>query len=138
MQPQLTLIKNDQVEIKYATLSSTKLVMPEHLNPHGTLFGGQMMAWMDKISAMAAQRVAKGNVVTASVSEINFKSPGKCGDQIEFNAHLMSLGKTSMKIYVDAYRVAIEPDGIKKCLIADAIFAFVHLDAEGKPKYIQR
>jgi acyl-CoA thioesterase YciA len=117
---------------------STKLVMPEHLNPAGSLFGGQMMSWMDKISAMLAQRIAKGNVVTVNVSEINFKAPGKSGDQIELNAYLKELGNSSVKVYVDAYRIAVHPDGTKKTLIADATFAFVHLGEDGKPKYIER
>jgi acyl-CoA hydrolase len=112
--------------------------MPEDLNPHGTLFGGTLMGWMDKISAMLAARIAKGHVVTAKVDEINFKAPAFSGDQIELTAYQKKLGNSSVQIYIDAFRMSIEPDGVKKTLIADSTFTFVHIGSDKKPKYIER
>jgi acyl-CoA hydrolase len=116
-------------------LSSTKLVMPENLNPAGNLFGGQMMAWMDKVSAMLAYRIAKGNVVTASVSEINFLAPVQNGDQVELVALLTRLGNTSATIRVVAK--VIKLDGVEND-VANAAFHFVHIGEDGKAKTIKR
>lgn len=121
-------------------LSSTKLVMPSDLNPAGNLFGGTMMAWMDKISAMLAYKAAKGNVVTASVSEINFQAPVFKGDQVNLTALLVRLGNTSMTIHVNAEATTINlTDGSEKTRdVASAKFNFVHLDLNGKPAPILR
>lgn len=121
-------------------MSSRKLVMPSDLNPAGNLFGGTMMAWMDKISAMLAFRAARGNVVTASVSEINFKSPVKKGDQVQLTALLQRLGTTSMTIHVNAEATTINlSNGTEETRdVASAKFNFVHLDMNGKPAPILR
>jgi acyl-CoA hydrolase len=132
----LKLVVNNDIPSGIAShLSSTKLVMPENLNPAGSLFGGQMMAWMDKVSAMLAFRVAKGNVVTASVSEINFLAPVHNGDQVELCALLTRLGNSSMVIRVSAK--VIDLDGEEKD-VANAAFHFVHIGEDGKAKTIKR
>ncbi|MDD3412540.1 MAG: hotdog domain-containing protein [Lachnospiraceae bacterium] len=112
--------------------------MPEHLNPHGTLFGGQMMSWMDKMGAMLGARISKGKVVTANVSEINFKTPALCGDQVQLEAYLFNLGNSSMQILVDAFIIPVSQGSADKTLTATAKFVFVHLDENNKPKTIPR
>lgn len=117
---------------------ATKLVMPEHLNPGGTLFGGQMMAWMDKVAAMCAIRRALGNnVVTAKVEEINFKAPAKSGDQIELNAYVESVGNSSMKIRVKAEVCKPTFIGGRKKEIANSVFHMVQIDHDGRPMKLQ-
>lgn len=116
---------------------SNKLVMPEHLNPAGNLFGGQMMAWMDKIAAMEAFDHTKRNCVTAKVSEINFLTPVELGDRVRFEAKVIREGKSSLQVRVKAERKKInvsEPiiEGYDK-EAATAIFTFVALDEMGKP-----
>ena len=69
------------------TLSiTTKVVLPNDTNTLGNLFGGQLLAWMDVISSVAAQRHCKRVVVTASVNNVSFKMDicyGFLGDQIK-------------------------------------------------------
>ena len=114
-------------------LTSTKLVMPEHLNPAGNLFGGQMMAWMDKIAGMLSFRVAKGNAVTASVSEINFKAPVHVGDQVELTALLTRVGNSSMNILVKAEVYPRDEKQFNLTEVADAQFTFIKIGENGKP-----
>ena len=49
----------------------TQIVLPSHANNHGTVFGGQMAAWIDVCAAVSAQRFARKAVVTASMDEIH-------------------------------------------------------------------
>ena len=53
----------------------TQIVLPSHANNHGTVFGGQMAAWIDVCAAVSAQRFARKAVVTASMDEIHFVQP---------------------------------------------------------------
>lgn len=117
--------------MKQDYVTSTKLVMPENLNPAGNLFGGQMMAWMDKTAGMLAFRIADGNAVTVQVSEINFKEPVHVGDQVELTAMLITTGKTSMKIKVTARRYALNDVLLRE--VADAQFVFVKIGENGLP-----
>ncbi|MCE9787242.1 acyl-CoA thioesterase [Shewanella chilikensis] len=78
---------------------SRRLVKHEHLNPAGALFGGQLMSWIDEEAAIfAACQMKSVSHVTKLISEINFMTPAKLGDVIEFGLELISLGHTSITI----------------------------------------
>jgi len=66
----------------------TELVMPGDANPMGTAFGGRIMAWIDMVAAIAAQR-AVGAVVTASVDSIEFEKPVRVGDVVTLKAAVL-------------------------------------------------
>lgn len=77
----------------------TEMVMPGDANPMGTAFGGRIMAWIDTVAAIAAQR-AVGAVVTASVDSIEFKKPIKVGDIITLKAAVNKAWNTSLEVGV--------------------------------------
>ena len=110
---------------------SNKLVMPEHLNPFGNLFGGTMMSWMDKIAAMEAADYTKRNCVTAKVSEINFNVPVKLGNRVQLNATVIKTGNTSLTVNVIAQKKHLLFDTLTVAASAD--FIFVALGEDGKP-----
>lgn len=110
---------------------SNKLVMPEHLNPFGNLFGGTMMSWMDKIAAMEAAEYTKRNCVTAKVSEINFNVPVKLGDRIILDATVSNTGRTSLTVHVVAKKKHLLFE--TTVVAASADFVFVALGEDGKP-----
>ena len=58
-------VKNTEVEM-------TQVVMPQYTNSIGTVFGGQIMSWLDVCAAVSAQRHARSPVVTASIDSVNF------------------------------------------------------------------
>ena len=61
-----------------------KWVKPEDLNPHGTLFGGQLLAWIDEEAALyTIIQLENPKVVTKYISEINFNASAKQGDIVE-------------------------------------------------------
>lgn len=109
------------------TFTNNYIVMYEHLNVHSTLFGGQLMAWMDLTAAILARKVSCSEVVTIKFSEILFKQPAKLGDVLEITATLKKTGKTSMTIGLSAHKDR------GKTFIAEAEAVFVALDKNGNP-----
>lgn len=109
---------------------SNKLVMPEHINPFGSLFGGTMMSWMDKLAAMTAIDHTKRNCVTASVSRINFFYGAKVGDRVNLEAKVVEEGNSSLKIEVHAKCNNFPADTTISCATAE--FIFVAIGEDGK------
>lgn len=77
----------------------TEIVMPGDTNHMGTCFGGTIMSWIDKIAAVAAQRMV-GSVVTASVDSIQFRQPIKVGDVVTLKASVNRIWNSSMEVGV--------------------------------------
>lgn len=77
----------------------TEIVMPSDTNYFGTCFGGVIMGWIDKVAAIAAQRLV-GDVVTASVDRIEFKNPIKIGDIVTLKSSVNRVWETSMEVGV--------------------------------------
>ena len=65
-----------------------EFVFPTHTKAQGTLFGGTLVAWMDKAAAYIAVRRARSPVVTASIESIDFQIPIKQGDMVELTARV--------------------------------------------------
>ena len=81
-----------------------ELVFPKDTNYHGTAFGGFVLSLMDKAASVAAVRHAKGEVVTARMDGIDFRTPIRVGDAVALDDRDISVGSTSMIIVVDVYR----------------------------------
>ncbi len=78
----------------------TWIVMPGQANALGTVFGGQVMAWIDVCAAVSAQRFARSNVVTAAMDELIFRAPIKHGQVVVLQAMVNWAGRTSMEVGV--------------------------------------
>ncbi|MES2962862.1 MAG: acyl-CoA thioesterase [Bdellovibrionota bacterium] len=109
----------------------TEMVLPQHTNSFGNVFGGQVMAWIDICAAIAAQRHARAPVVTASVDALQFVKPVLRGWTINLRASVNYTARTSMEIGV---RVDAEnPLTGERVHTASAYLTFVALGADGKP-----
>ena len=53
----------------------TEIILPEDTNQYGNVWGGRIMALIDKAAAIAAIRHSRSNVVTASVDSLVFRAP---------------------------------------------------------------
>ena len=85
------------------TASTTEMleyVLPQHANIGGTVFGGQIMAWVDLCAAICAQRHAGRPCVTAFVDDLLFKRPVLVGQVVRLRAALVATFRTSMEIDV--------------------------------------
>ena len=107
-----------------------KLIKPSDLNPRGTLFGGQLLKWIDEeASIFAICQLGSPNVVTKAMSEIDFVTTAKVGDIIEFGMDLVKFGTTSVTLFCD-----VRNKNTKQSIIKIDKIIFVLLDENGKPK----
>ncbi|GDX83474.1 acyl-CoA thioesterase [Deltaproteobacteria bacterium] len=107
----------------------TQLVLPEHTNAMGTIFGGQVAAWIDVCGAIAAQRFCRKQVVTASIDELVFHNPIQRGHIAIFRASVNAAWTHSMEVGV---RVEGEDPltGVRTST-STAYLTFVALEADG-------
>jgi acyl-CoA hydrolase len=110
---------------------SRKLVMPEQINSMGSLFGGDLMAWMDKVGAMVAQRHAGQPVVTAAIDQITFVAPVLVGNHVILEGVVTYVGKTSMEFSVGVW--AEKPYYGTKVQTTQAFLTFVAIGKNGRP-----
>lgn len=116
---------------------SFHMVMPEDLNPHGTLFGGKIMAEMDKFASILAMQMAGKNVVTRYVSEIHFTKPIQKDDIYILEVENVIGGTTSVEVNVVVYRQKlISMIGREEAVRAK--FVFVAVDENGKKTEINK
>lgn len=107
-----------------------KLIKPGDLNARGTLFGGQLLKWIDEEAAIYCMCQLDGkNIVTKIMSEIDFISSAKLGDVIEIGCELITLGTTSITIKC----IVRNKDTQRVIIVIDKI-VFVAVDEDGKPK----
>lgn len=110
------------------------VAMPADTNPNGDIFGGWLMSQMDHAGGTAAMRRAGGRVVTAAVDGMAFLSPVHVGDEVSLYAEVVSVGRSSMKILVEAWRRPREAErGIQ---VTKAVFTFVAIGAHGRPRAV--
>ncbi len=106
-----------------------KLIKPGDLNARGTLFGGQVLKWIDEEAAIfSICQLGERNIVTKAMSEINFVSSAKTGDVVEIGCELVSVGTTSITISCE-----VRNKGTKQTIIKIDKIVFVLLDENGKP-----
>lgn len=108
---------------------SRKLIKPNDLNSHGTLFGGSLLAWIDEEAAIYVTcQLGKGNIVTKYMSEIDFVSSAKLGDIIEIGMETVNFGKSSITV-----KCEVRQKFTHKTIITIDKIVFVHLDENDKP-----
>lgn len=110
----------------------TEMVMPNDTNPMGNLMGGNLMRWMDIVSAICAGKHCEAHVVTASVDHVSFQKPIRVGDIVTLEASVTRAFRTSVEVYVEAFAADIKGGSNRRS--NHAYFTFVGLDeANGKP-----
>lgn len=109
----------------------TTTVLPEDTNAYGNLFGGHLVALIDKTASITASRHARRNVVTASIDRVDFHAPVRLGDILTVEARLNYTGRTSMEIAAVAWAEnRITGARVHAC---EALLTFVAIDADGHP-----
>ena len=107
---------------------NTHLVMAEHINGYGRLFGGVLMQWIDEIAGTVARRHCHTLVTTACVDSLNFKHPAYNGDTVVLIGYVTFTGNTSLEVRVDTY--AEQMDGTRYD-INTAYLVMVSIDENG-------
>lgn len=106
--------------------------MPADTNANGDIFGGWVMSRMDQAGGIAAAEKAQGRVVTVAVDAMTFIRPVKVGDIFEVFTAVEKVGRTSVKIHVEAWVRRFRTRHHEK--VTDGTFTFVAVDQDGKPR----
>ena len=112
--------------------TTVQIVMPQHCNGYAKprLFGGQIMAWIDVVGAVAARRYTGKSVTTVCIDNLTFLKPAYENDTIVQEAMVTWTGRTSLEVRVDSMVERL--DGSRE-LINRAFVVFVALDDDDKP-----
>jgi acyl-CoA hydrolase len=117
--------------VRLSRVEMTEIVLPGHTNQLGTIFGGQLMAWIDIAGSIAAARHAHCVCVTASIDALHFVEPVRLGQHVRIVACVNSTGRTSME--VGARLESEEPSTGERKHVASAYMTFVAVDAQRLP-----
>ena len=109
----------------------TDLVLPSETNPLNNLFGGELLARMDRAASIAARRHSRRIVVTASVNHVAFNKAVPLGSVVTVEAAVSRAFKSSMEIYIDVWVEDRESGHRSKA--NEAIYTFVAVDETGSP-----
>ncbi len=109
----------------------TDLVLPGETNPLNNLFGGELLARMDRAASISARRHSRRIVVTASVNHVAFNRAVPLGSVLSVEAKVSRAFKTSMEIFIDVWIEDRESGARTKA--NEAIYTFVAVDETGKP-----
>lgn len=109
----------------------TDLVLPGETNYLDNLFGGELLARMDRACSIAARRHSRRIVVTASVNHVAFTKSVPVGSVVTVEAKVSRAFKSSMEVYVDVW-IEDRQSG-EKTKVNEGIYTFVAVDETGKP-----
>jgi acyl-CoA hydrolase len=119
-------------------MNNHKLVLPEHLNHYGFLFGGHLLKWIDEVAYIAANVDFPGNdFVTISMDDVQFKHSIKNGDILRFSTQRKHLGTTSVSYHVKVRRENIvTPDDENETILFQTRITFVAVNKDGEKQPI--
>jgi acyl-CoA thioesterase YciA len=114
------------------------IMMPRDTNPHGTIFGGVVLSYIDQAGAIGARRdiVRQSGsppfLVTVAINRVEFKHPVLVGDVVRFMTRVVKMGRTSITMHIN-----VEVDrGAQVLQVTEAEVVYVGIDVstpERKP-----
>ena len=112
-----------------------QILMPEHINGAGRLFGGKLVEWIDVVAGVVARRHSGRNVITAAIDNLQFKAGAYVNDTLVLIGRVTHVGRTSMEVRVDTY---VETLTGQRTVVNRAYLVLVALDEEGNPVEVPR
>jgi len=116
----------------HGDLTVRLIAMPADTNANGDIFGGWVLSQMDQAGGIAAVERAQGRVVTIAVEAMTFIRPVKVGDVLCVYTSVEKVGRTSMKIHIEAWARRFRTHSREKVTVAS--FTFVAIDDDGRPR----
>lgn len=112
------------------------IAMPAVANANGDIFGGWLVSQMDLGGAILARSTALSRVTTVAIDAMSFIHPVCVGDTVSCYAQLVKVGRTSMKISVEAWVHRFTTSSQQR--VTAGLFTYVAIDADGKPHPVKR
>ncbi len=112
-----------------------KLVLPEHLNHYGNLFGGNLLKWVDEFAYISANLEFPGNqFVTIALDNVEFRHGVSNGEILKFSTVCTHVGNSSVKYNVQVLGIRHRT----AAALFETNITFVNINSEGKKQTIQR
>lgn len=138
--PQLPVVVGSGLERSCAVARSqttiTQLMAPQDVNLMGNVFGGVILAAVDRIAYMCASRHAGRPTVTASFDQVDFRSPIQIGEVVTLRASVNTVGRTSMEVGVRVTAESVQGENQRhtnSCYVT-----MVAIDQDGHPTEVPR
>jgi len=112
------------------------IAMPADTNANGDIFGGWLLSQMDLGGAVLARSTARSRVVTVAIDSMAFIRAVNVGDLVTCYAQLLSVGRTSMKIHVEAWTQHFAEGSLLR--VTEGTLTYVAIDDAGKPHPVKR
>lgn len=125
---------SDASNERYLALKA--VMMPRDTNPHGTIFGGVLLSYIDQAGAVGAHHEvnragwADRPFVTVAMNSVEFHQPVFVGDVVSFHTKVLRIGRTSITVHV-----AVEKgsgDRVLRLTEAEVTYVAVELDDQGR------
>ena len=122
---------SDARPVRETQHETAQLMMPQHANVLGHVFGGVVLSMMDTTAAVSAIRHARLACVTVSVDRVDFREPIHVGDLVVMKASVNFVGRTSIEVGV---RVEAEEMTTGRRRHTNSCYlTFVAVDRNGRP-----
>jgi acyl-CoA thioesterase YciA len=108
------------------------IAMPRDTNINGDIFGGWVISQMDQAGGIHAAEKAQGRVVTMAIEAMTFIRPVKVGDVLSVYTAVDHVGRSSLKVHIEAWAQRFRTHHREK--VTDATFTFVAIGADGRPR----
>jgi acyl-CoA hydrolase len=117
--------------VKESQHETSEIMMPGHANNLGHVFGGVVLAMMDKTAAVAAIRHSRSACVTASIDRVDFREPIHLGDLVVMKSSVNFVGRTSMEVGVRVEAEDLQSGNRRHT--NSCYLTFVAVDRNGRP-----
>ena len=124
--------KTTQRPVEASLVEMTEIVLPEDANTHGSIFGGRVLALVDKCAAIVAMRHTRSLVLTASVDSVVFLNPVRVGHVMILKGRLNAVFGSSMEAEVQVFSEA--PLSGERNMTTRAFVTMVAVTPDGKPR----
>ena len=117
--------------VSFSRLELAELMMPHQANLLGKVFGGVILAMIDKAAATCAIRHAGKTCVTASFDHVSFKSPIEIGELVRLLSSVNHVGRTSLEVGVKVLAMNVATGAVRHT--NSSYVTMVAIDPQGRP-----
>ena len=123
--------RTDPRPVTDSLVEMTEIVLPEDANSHGSIFGGRVLALLDKCASIVAMRHAHSLVLTANVDSVAFLNAVWIGHVLILKGRLNAVFGSSMEVEVQVF--SEDPLTSERNITTRAFVTMVAVNSEGKP-----
>lgn len=121
--------------VSQSQVEQVHIVLPPDVNADFSLFGGQLMQWIDVVAAVVARRHSGFQVTTAAVDHLEFLAPARLNDIVILRGRMTYAGSTSMEVCVETFVEDVKNRETVH-LVNSAYLTMVALDQDRKPTIV--